>query len=180
VERLHRRLKEALKARLAAADWPDHLPWVMLGVRATPREDSGISAAELVYGAPLTLPGTLIAAPERPPEFFSQLFLSRLSSFSPLQRMPPAPAHTSSRLRGACFVYVRSPPAVPVLNPAYRGPYRVVEEGEKSFRILVGGRTDSVSVDRLKPHVCGEEPVPGLPPRRGRPPTSSSSPAAHH
>jgi transposase InsO family protein len=51
VERLHRRLKEALKAKLAAADWPDHLPWVMLGVRATPREDSGISVAELVYGA---------------------------------------------------------------------------------------------------------------------------------
>jgi hypothetical protein len=56
----------------------------------------------------------------------------------------------------------------------------VVEEGEKSFRILVGGRTDSVSVDRLKPHVGGEEPEPGLPPRRGRPPASSSSPAAHH
>jgi transposase InsO family protein len=84
VERLHRRLKEALKARLAAADLPDHLPWVMLGVRATPREDSGISAAELVYGAPLTLPGALIVAPERPPEYFLQLFLSRLSSFSPL------------------------------------------------------------------------------------------------
>jgi hypothetical protein len=75
----------------------------MLGIRATPREDSGISAAELVYGTPLTLPGALIAAPERPPEFFSQLFLSRLSSFSPLQRVPLASAHTSSRLHGARF-----------------------------------------------------------------------------
>jgi hypothetical protein len=178
VELLHRRLKEALKARLAAADLPDHLPlpWVMLGVRATPREDSGISAAELVYGAPLTLPGALITTPERPPEFFTQLFLS---SFSPLQRLPPEPAHTSSRLRGACFVYVRPPPAAPALTPAYRGPYRVVEEGEKSFSILVGGRADSVLVDRLKPHVGGEEKVLGLPPRRGQPPTSSSSPAAH-
>jgi hypothetical protein len=179
VERLHSRLKEVLKARLAAADWPDHLPWVMLGVRATPREDSGISAAELVYDAPLTLPGALITAPERPPEFFTQLFLSRLSSFFPLQRVPPPSTHTSGRLRGARFVYVRALPAAPALTPAYRGPYCVVEEGEKSFRILVGGRTDSISVDRLKPHVGGEEPVLGLPPRRGQPPTSSSSPAAH-
>ena len=45
VERFHRRLKDALKARLAGADWPDHLPWVMLGLGAAPREDSGVSAA---------------------------------------------------------------------------------------------------------------------------------------
>jgi transposase InsO family protein len=53
VERFHRRLKDALRARAAAADWPLHLPWVLLGLRAAPREDSGVSAAELVYGAPL-------------------------------------------------------------------------------------------------------------------------------
>jgi hypothetical protein len=30
VERFHRRLKDALRSRAAAADWHDHLPWVML------------------------------------------------------------------------------------------------------------------------------------------------------
>ncbi len=30
VERFHRRLKEALRARLAGSDWVHHLPWVML------------------------------------------------------------------------------------------------------------------------------------------------------
>jgi Integrase zinc binding domain/Integrase core domain len=54
VERAHRRLKDALKARLAGPDWPLHLPWVLLGLRAAPREDSGVSAAELVYGVPLS------------------------------------------------------------------------------------------------------------------------------
>jgi transposase InsO family protein len=34
VERFHRRLKDALRAQSAAADWADHLPWVMLGIRA--------------------------------------------------------------------------------------------------------------------------------------------------
>jgi transposase InsO family protein len=47
VERVHCRLKDALKARLAAANWPDHLPWVLLGLRASPREDLGLSAAEM-------------------------------------------------------------------------------------------------------------------------------------
>jgi hypothetical protein len=33
VDRFHRYLKGALRARAAvAADWHDHLPWVMLGV----------------------------------------------------------------------------------------------------------------------------------------------------
>ena len=35
VERPHRRLKEALKACLASADWLDHLPWVLLAVNVT-------------------------------------------------------------------------------------------------------------------------------------------------
>jgi hypothetical protein len=67
VERLHRHLKEALRARLAGADWPQHLPWVLLGLGAAPREDSGISAAELVYGCPLSLPGQFLSAAELPP-----------------------------------------------------------------------------------------------------------------
>ena len=48
VERVHRQLKESLKARLATADWPQHLPWVLMGIRNAPKEDSGRSAAELV------------------------------------------------------------------------------------------------------------------------------------
>ncbi|MFN9979825.1 MAG: DDE-type integrase/transposase/recombinase, partial [bacterium] len=50
VERCHRQLKDALRARSAANDWPDHLPWVLLGLRAAPKEDSAISSAEMVLG----------------------------------------------------------------------------------------------------------------------------------
>jgi hypothetical protein len=55
VERAHRQLKEALKSRLAGAAWPDHLPWVLLGLRAASKDDSNKSLVELVYGAPLVL-----------------------------------------------------------------------------------------------------------------------------
>jgi transposase InsO family protein len=52
----HRWLKDTLRSRAAAADWHDHLPWVMLGIRAPFREDSkstkGVAAGPLRSGPP--------------------------------------------------------------------------------------------------------------------------------
>jgi transposase InsO family protein len=66
VERAHHPLKEGLKTRLASHEWPGHLPWVLLGMRNTPKDDSAISSAELVYGAPLVLPSEFVDAAEPP------------------------------------------------------------------------------------------------------------------
>jgi hypothetical protein len=55
VERAHRQIKDALRARLAGVEWPQHLPWVLLGLRSAPKEDAAMSSAELVFGAALTL-----------------------------------------------------------------------------------------------------------------------------
>jgi transposase InsO family protein len=63
VERLHRQLKEALRARGAADEWEEHLPWVLLGLRVAPKEDTGVSAAQVTFGVQLTLPGELLGAP---------------------------------------------------------------------------------------------------------------------
>ena len=62
IERFHRSLKSALRARLEGPNWVDELPWVLLGVRTAP-EDLAASSAELVYGAPLTVPGDFLATP---------------------------------------------------------------------------------------------------------------------
>ncbi|MFN9898035.1 MAG: hypothetical protein ACK55Z_04395, partial [bacterium] len=53
VERLHRRLKDALRTRGANASWAAEIPWVLMGLRSQPREDSNISPAQAVYGTPL-------------------------------------------------------------------------------------------------------------------------------
>ncbi|XP_072115699.1 uncharacterized protein [Mobula birostris] len=63
VERFHRHLKSALMAHLEGPNWVDKLPWVLLGIRTAPKEDLHISSAELVYGAPLVVPGEFIPAP---------------------------------------------------------------------------------------------------------------------
>jgi hypothetical protein len=56
VKRLHRCLKDALRARAAAATWSEELPFVLFGLRAQPREDTGLSPTEAVFGAPIVLP----------------------------------------------------------------------------------------------------------------------------
>ena len=58
VERFHRTMKASLKARLTGPNWNDELPWVLLGIRTAPKEDLQSSSAELVYGEPLTVPGS--------------------------------------------------------------------------------------------------------------------------
>ena len=64
VERFHRHLKSALRARLTNPNWLDELPWVLLGIRTVPKEDLNCSSAELVYGTPLTVPGDFVATPQ--------------------------------------------------------------------------------------------------------------------
>ena len=60
VERLHRQLKDSLKARTTSPHWMEHLPFTLLGLRTTWREELGCSPAELVYGSTLRVPGEFI------------------------------------------------------------------------------------------------------------------------
>ncbi len=249
VERCHRRLKDALRACLAGPDWPLHLPWVLMGLRAAPTEDTGVSAAEVVFGAPLVLPGQILDTGEPPPaDFITKLRQSgppppsRPLSYAQMAAKPPAallsaafvyiwkggtvpplsplysgpyrvlasgpkvfrlqvgereetpPADFIAKLRqsgppppsrplsyvqmaakpqaallSATFVYIRKGGTVPPLSPLYSGPYRVLASGWKVFRLQVGEREETVSIDRLQPH-RGAAPVqPAQPPSRGRP-----------
>jgi cleavage and polyadenylation specificity factor subunit 1 len=180
VERSHRQLKDALRAREAGVDWPTHLPWVLLGLRAAPKEVSGISSAEAVLGQPLVLPGELSTAVEASPTDFQSELASEAPpvTWQPRTYAEAVSGPTNQRLQQAEFVYVKRGGCGPPLSPAYSGPYRVIRPGCKYFLVEVGGRHESVSVDRLKPHT-GSSPVPvSVPPRRGRPPKLPPLPAS--
>jgi transposase InsO family protein len=169
VERAHRRLKDALKARLAGSEWVSHLPWVLLGLRAAPREDSGVLAAEMVYGAPLTLPGPLLVAAEPLPEFFQRHLQSTVPCVATRPLDSQQQRQELTALRSATHIYVRSPPPPPSLTPAYRGPYLVHKKAEKFVILQMGTRFDAISADQLKPHLGSSPPVTATPPSRGRP-----------
>jgi transposase InsO family protein len=64
IERLHRRLKDVLRARDAAADWFYHLPWILLSIRTASKDNSSPSPAELVFGSQLVVLGQFVTAQE--------------------------------------------------------------------------------------------------------------------
>jgi hypothetical protein len=116
IERTHRRLKDALRSRLAGLQWPEHLPWVLMGLRAAPKEESTVSSAELVFGAPLTLLRQLLSTPETP----VQEVVEALPSMQPPPTRQISYAEAASglqHLQQAEFVYVRKGGVVPPLSP---------------------------------------------------------------
>ena len=70
IERFHCSFKSSLRARLAGSEWVNHLPLEMLGLQASPMDDSGFSPAEAVYGSVLSLPGEFLEHSEIPLEIF--------------------------------------------------------------------------------------------------------------
>jgi Integrase core domain/Integrase zinc binding domain len=181
VERLHRQLKEALRARQAGVQWEDHLPWVLLGLRVAPRDDTGVSAAQVTFGVQLTLPGELLGAPATAVEELAEGLRADTLGFQPVPLRPRSYAAVAAEvpagLRAAAYVYVRRGGALPPLASKYEGPYKVIRKCEKYFVIKMGDKEDSVSVDRLKPYTALGEVSPAVPPRRGRPP-NVAAPAA--
>ena len=179
VERFHRTMKQSLRARLTDCNWVDQLPWVLLGIRTMPKEDIGASSAELVYGAPLTVPGDF--APMLPNQLSPSVAEHLRTMRGYVEQLVPVPMSRHgdkqialpSALRTAQFVFVRVDGHKTPLAKPYTGPYQVLQRDDKHFLLQIGTRQDRVSVDRLKPaHIDSVEPLPvAIPPRRGRPPT---------
>ncbi|CAB4046203.1 Transposon Ty3-G Gag-Pol poly, partial [Paramuricea clavata] len=174
VERFHRTLKSSLRARLSNNDWLEHLHWVLLGLRTAPKEDSGLSPAELTFGMQLVIPGQLLATSDfsyEPPE------VDRLRLFH--QVVPPVPFinHDNRgdwihpKLSDAKFIFLRTDSARTAFQNPYEGPYEVLQAGIKTFKIKRGLIEEIVSTDRLKPAVVDTSiPVNVHVPRpKGRP-----------
>jgi transposase InsO family protein len=171
VERLHRQVKDSLRARQCGTVWLDHLPWTLLGLRAAPKDDSGISSAEVVFGEPLHLPGQLhvdgnVGPPEGTPP------AAQPPSSIPLRPRTYAEAACGplEQLARARYVFVRKGPVGGPLALQYEGPYEVLDRTDKVFCVQCGPRVEVISADRLKPYGGTERPAVATPPRRGRPP----------
>jgi hypothetical protein len=185
VERFHRRMKDALRARAAGADWFVHLPWVMMGIRTAWREGSDFSPSEAVFGSQLVLPGQFLSTPEPPSPSFLQDFQGILAGRSPLptaHHTTPSPEALPEELLLTRFVLVRRDAVQPPLSPLYDGPFLVLERSLHFFKVQFGSRAEIISTHRLKPCHTPEDAQPAEPPRRGRPPNAARPPAVerHH
>jgi cleavage and polyadenylation specificity factor subunit 1 len=154
IERFHRTLKAALKAS-ENINWIDSLPIIMLGLRTSIKEDISCSAAELLYGTGLHLPG----------EFFQDTLrdIDPLSYSKKLQQImrhirPSEPRMPTERrcfvhkdLLTSTHVFVRRDAHTRPLEQPYEGPFLVIARHEKYFLINKNGSQDSICIDRLKP-----------------------------
>jgi hypothetical protein len=153
----------------------EHVPWALLGLRCAPKEESGVSAEEAVYGFPLVLPNQVQASKDSPPQPPPPAAPEQQPEAERSRTYAEVVAGTSQPLWEAAYVYVRRGNVAGPFQPPYSSPYEVLRRRQKVFDLQVGERVETVSVDRLKPH-RGAAPVsPTAPPRRGRPPGSGGS-----
>ncbi|XP_071577162.1 uncharacterized protein [Temnothorax nylanderi] len=136
IERWHRSLKAALMCH-NGKQWTKLLPTVLLGLRTSIKGDINASAAEMLYGENLTLPG----------EFFLDL------------DVPTDPAcfvhhlrdYLQTDLATCSHVFVRVDSIRRPLQAPYEGPYQILERDDKVFKVSVKGQPTTVSIDRVKP-----------------------------
>ena len=152
VERLHRTLKQSLIARCASTNWYHQLPWILLGMRTTPKVDIGTSPAEMVLGETIVVPGEFF-----PGDCNSESMELRRTRNAALHFKPVAPRqnsrniHIPDAIKSCEYVFIRDDSYRPPLMPPYKGPFKVIQRSYKAYKIQMSGRSDWVSIDRLKP-----------------------------
>ena len=155
VERFHRQLKASLKATPEPTNWVSALPLVLLGIRASLKQDMGCSTAELVYGTTLRLPGEFFSLnndelPD-PTSYVTKLKTIMSNLHPPKARQVHRPSHVSDILSKCTHVFVRRDAVKKPLQQPYDGPFRVLTRTDKHFTVDCNGRHSVISIDRLKP-----------------------------
>lgn len=182
VERFHRQLKAAIMATSSQSHWSESLPFILLSIRNTVKEDIGCTTAEMVYGTTLRLPGEMVFDARVTGELDPTSYVSRLKTF--MSKIRPAVTRQTTRHEqvnpNLClcpFVFVRVDSVRKPFQPPYDGPYRVVARHPKYFVLERNGSRDTVSIDRLKPAFTETAVVPPASVRHTTDPSSSVVPS---
>lgn len=155
LERWHRTLKAALIARNSGENWTKELPSVLLGLRTCLRDDTGISAAEMVYGSSIRLPGDFFNPSNLRIDYHDLLRQLRDSIAKNVSTPKRSPSNNSifvhPELSSCSHIFVRCDRIKKSLVPPYEGPYPVIERNDKFFKVQLPDRAVNISIDRLKP-----------------------------
>lgn len=148
--------------------WTDVLPVVLLGLRSAWKDDLKCSAAEMVYGEPLRIPGEFFQTTNsntlQPAEFVSQL-REYISKVKPV----PASSHCTKSifvhrdLKTCTHIYLRKDALRGALQPPYTGPHRVLSRTDKTVTVELSRGPVTVSIDRVKPSYSQNDTFPTYP-----------------
>ena len=143
VERQHRRLKDALKAKSenAPRTWLKNLPLVLLGLRNAVSQDTGCSAAQAVFGRQLSIPNCV---------FDGEYDL--LQYKPPTRKFDRKNAYIPIKLKTCTHAWLKKT-TVKSLERPYAGPYRIHSRNFKNHTLVlnIGNTFETVSMDRVKP-----------------------------
>ena len=142
--------------------WTTMLPAVLLGIRSAVKETLGKSAAEMTYGMTLRLPGdskenyTVDASTDL--ENYSdrlRVAMSRLR-LSPPRDTNQKDTFQYKELDTCSHVFLQRIAIEPPLTPLYDGPYKIVARSGRVFKVLIKGKVEKVTAERVKPaHIEG-------------------------
>ena len=167
VERFHRQLKAAIMAHESPNPWTITLPAVLLGVRSAVKERLGRSAAEMIYGTTLRLPGEFTKQYTVDANTDLENYSDKLRvAMSRLRLCPPRDTQQHNifqfkEIATCTHVFLRRIAIAPPLTAPYDGPYKVVARSGRVMKILVKSKVETVSLDRVKPAHLECEPTTG-------------------
>ena len=139
VERFHRQLKAAIMAHESPNPWTITLPAVLLGVRSAVKERLGRSAAEMIYGTALRLPGEFTKQYTVDANTDLENYSDKLRvAMSRLRLCPPRDTQQHNifqfkEIATCTHVFLRRIAIAPPLTAPYDEPYKVVA---RSGRIM--------------------------------------------
>ena len=181
VERFHRQLKAAIMAHESPNPWTITLPAVLLEVRSAVKERLGRSAAEMIYGTSLRLPGEFTKQYTVHANTDLENYSDKLRvAMSRLRLFPPRDTQQTNifqykGIETCTHVFLRRIAIAPPLTAPYDGPYKVVARIGRVMKILMKGKVETVSLDRVKPAHLECEPTTGPNTQRTRPNKKQSS-----
>ncbi|GFY70889.1 uncharacterized protein TNIN_200421 [Trichonephila inaurata madagascariensis] len=143
------------------AQWTIVLPTILMGFRATWKDDLQATTANMIYGAPIRFPGEFLCPLK--PSADPITFVGRLRDS--MQRLSPPTyryhdQHTifvRKDLATCSHVFLRTDSLRKGLQPPYEGPHGLSTYKKKGFRILRHEKEVSVSIQRLKPAYIPKE-----------------------
>ena len=124
---------------------------MLLGLRSAWGENLKSTAAELVYGEPMRIPGESLSEviqhrEQTPTDLVHELkeHFAQLRSTTPL-RNETTKTFIFKDLESAVQMFVRRDPFTGTLQSPYEGPFAVAKRGEKTFVIKIHGRNVTLS-----------------------------------
>ena len=157
VERFHRQLKAAIMTHETPNPGTTTLPAVLLRIRSAVKATLCKSAAEMTFGMILRLPGDFT-------ENYTVDAITDLENYSDrlriaMSRLPLSPPRDTNqkdtfqykKLDTCSHVFLRRSAIAPPLTAPYDGPYKVLARSDRVFKVLIKGKVETVTADRVKP-----------------------------